>query len=136
MKIYNIFVFHCYCLVDGWFQAGEGGGGTAIYGLYRYVPMRRVWFSSSLRWDRAYKSESLGLKEGIIFHLKLINWLKILVQTRETGNCHSKKSNRFCFSWTVLATSVVKGSRVPAAHPHSKSPKVPPGVLGPWKPPI
>jgi len=26
----------------------EGGGGTAIYGLYRYVPPWRVWFSSSL----------------------------------------------------------------------------------------
>ena len=23
-------------------------GGTAIYGLYRYVPLKRVWFSSSL----------------------------------------------------------------------------------------
>ena len=26
----------------------RGGGGTAIYGLYRYVPLRRVWLSSSL----------------------------------------------------------------------------------------
>ena len=25
-----------------------GGGGTAIYGLYRYVPLRREWFSGSL----------------------------------------------------------------------------------------
>ena len=24
------------------------GGGTAIYGLYRYVPLWRVWFSSNL----------------------------------------------------------------------------------------
>ena len=24
------------------------GGGPAIYGLYRYVPLGRVWFSSSL----------------------------------------------------------------------------------------
>ena len=37
------------------------------YGLYRYVPLWRVWFSSSLLWDRVYKSESLGLEEGIIF---------------------------------------------------------------------
>ena len=44
-----------------------GGGGTAIYGLYRYVPLWRVWFSSSLLWDRVYKSESLGLEQGIIF---------------------------------------------------------------------
>ena len=37
------------------------------HGLYRYVPLWRVWFSSSLLWDRVYKSESLGLEEGIIF---------------------------------------------------------------------
>ena len=30
------------------------GGGTAIYGLYRYVWLWRVWFSSSLPWDRVY----------------------------------------------------------------------------------
>ena len=46
-------------------------GGTAIYGLYRCVPLWRVWFSSSLLWDRVYKSESLGLEESIIFH---VNW--------------------------------------------------------------
>ena len=44
-----------------------GGGGTAIYGLYRYMPLWRVWFSSSLLRDRVYKSESLGLEYGIIF---------------------------------------------------------------------
>ena len=47
------------------------GEGTAIYGLYRYVPLWRVWLSSSLLWHRVYKSESLGLEKGIIFHL---NW--------------------------------------------------------------
>ena len=47
---------------------GTGGGGTTIYGLYRYVPLWRVWFSNrSLLWDRVYKSESLGLEYGIIF---------------------------------------------------------------------
>ena len=35
-----------------------GGGGTAIYGLYRYVPL----FSDSLLYDRVYKSERLGLE--------------------------------------------------------------------------
>ena len=44
-----------------------GGGGTAICGPYTYVPLWRVWFSSSLLWDRLYKSERLGLEEGIIF---------------------------------------------------------------------
>ena len=42
---------------------GEGGGGvTAIYRLYSYVPLWTVSFSSSLLWDRVYKSESLGLE--------------------------------------------------------------------------
>ena len=26
----------------------------------------RIWFSSSLLWDRVYKSESLGVEKGII----------------------------------------------------------------------
>ena len=34
---------------------------------YMYVPLCRVWFSSSLLWDRVYKSEGLGLESGIIF---------------------------------------------------------------------
>ncbi len=28
------------------------GGDTPLYELYRYVPLGRVWFSSSLVWDR------------------------------------------------------------------------------------
>ena len=39
------------------YELYPGGGGTAIYGLYRYVPRGRVWFSSSLLYDRVYKSE-------------------------------------------------------------------------------
>ena len=42
---------------------GGGGGawsGTAKYGLCRHVTLWRVWFSSSLLWDRVWKSESLG----------------------------------------------------------------------------
>ena len=50
-------------------QPGGRGGGTAIYGLYRYVALGWVRFSSGLLLDRVYKSESLGLEEGIIFHL-------------------------------------------------------------------
>ena len=38
------------------FLLSPGGGGTAIYGL-----------SSSLLQDRVYKSEHLGLEQGIIF---------------------------------------------------------------------
>ena len=39
--------------------------------------------------DRVYKSESLGLVTVSVFR-KLVNWLKILVQARVTGICHSK----------------------------------------------
>ena len=45
----------------------QGGGGVLPYTGYRYVPLSRVWFSSSLLRDRVYKSESLGLEQGIIF---------------------------------------------------------------------
>ncbi len=46
---------------------GRGpGGDTPIYELYRYVPLWRVGFSSSLVWDRVKKSESFGLKKGSI----------------------------------------------------------------------
>ena len=41
-------------------STGAGRGGSTIYGVYRYVPLSRVWFSSSLLWNRLYKSESLG----------------------------------------------------------------------------
>ena len=45
------------------------GGGTVLPFMrrYMYVPLCRVWFSSSLLWDRVYKSEGLGLESGIIF---------------------------------------------------------------------
>ena len=50
---------------------GGGGGGVLQYMLYRYMylPLWRVWFSSSLLQDRVYKSESLCLRlnSGIIF---------------------------------------------------------------------
>ena len=42
----------------GWRFPLPVGRGTAIYGLYSYVPLWRVWFSSSLLWDRVYKSET------------------------------------------------------------------------------
>ena len=37
------------CMMAG---GGGGGGGTLMYKLYGYVPLLRVWFSSSLVWDR------------------------------------------------------------------------------------
>ena len=73
-------------------RGGEGRGrevrgSTAIYGLHRYEPLSK--FSAGLLWNRVYKSENLGLLR-ISFSRKLVNWLKILVQTRETGICHLK----------------------------------------------
>ena len=59
------------------------GGGTAICGLYRYLPPWRVWFSSSLLWDRV-KNQKVWAQNRVPFSRKLTNWLKILVQTRET----------------------------------------------------
>ena len=50
----------------GWRFWLPEGRGTSIYGLYSYVPLWRVWFSSSLLWDRVYKSETWS-------------WLKIIV---------------------------------------------------------
>ena len=48
-------------------ESPMGVGGTAIYGLYRYIQLWRVLFSSSLLLDWVFKSESVGLEQGIIF---------------------------------------------------------------------
>ena len=86
----------------GYFQPG---GSTVIYGLYRYVPLWRVWFSSSLLQDRVYKSERLGLEQGIIFQ-ETDQLVEDFIQTRDCGI-------RFCFgSTTVLVTSVVSGKQL------------------------
>ena len=37
-----------------------------------------------------YKIKEFGSRIGYHFPGKMINWLKILVYTRVTGNCHSK----------------------------------------------
>ena len=45
-QIWVVFFRHC-----GWNKFSiyqKPRGGTAMYGLYRYVPLWRVWFSSSL----------------------------------------------------------------------------------------
>ena len=46
---------------------GRGeGGGTAIYGLYRFR-CEEYGFQAVYPWDRVYKSECLGLEYVIIF---------------------------------------------------------------------
>ena len=57
----------------------EGYGFQAVYSGIGYIN-QRAW-----------------VQNGVSFSMKQISWLKILVQTRETGNCLSKilkKSNR------------------------------------------
>ena len=56
-------------------------------------------FSSSLLQDRVYKSERLGLEQGIIFQ-ETDQLVEDSIQTRDCGI-------RFCFGQTVLVTSVV-----------------------------
>ena len=48
----------------GW---GVGGWQLPYMGYIGMCRSWRVWFLSSLLWDRVYKSESLGLEKGIIF---------------------------------------------------------------------
>ena len=38
-----------------------------------------------------YINQEVWVKKRVTFPRKLINWLKILVKTRESGNWHSKK---------------------------------------------
>ena len=48
--------------------------------LCSYVWTSRLWFSSSLLWD-----QRVWVQIRMSFSRKLTNWLKILVQTRETA---------------------------------------------------
>ena len=55
---YIFFVIYDLSAAYRWKQEILGGGGdTAIYGLYRYLLLWRVWFSGGLVWNRqGYKS--------------------------------------------------------------------------------
>ena len=60
--------------------------------------MKGMVFKSSLLWDRGHRLR-VWVLPGIGYHFpkKMINWLKIIIETRETENCHSKiKSVLFC----------------------------------------
>ena len=56
---------HGEALLEGFCMPGEGARVGGYIGMT--VPLWRLWFSSSLLWDREYKSESLGLERDIIF---------------------------------------------------------------------
>ena len=55
------------CVVLALIPTSNKPGVYFICELYRYLPLWRVWFSSSSLYDRVYESECLGLEEGIIF---------------------------------------------------------------------
>ena len=74
-------------------EFGGVGGGTAIYGLYRCVPLWRVWFLSSSR-ERKFSSRywEIWVIWVRVIKILLYYWLKILVFTRQTGNWHRKNA--------------------------------------------
>ena len=49
-------------------------GSQGVLSYMGYIGMCRCegWFSSSLLWDRVYKSGSLGVKKGIIFQVGIV----------------------------------------------------------------
>ena len=48
----SLLVVYWVLVVNQMLGVGTPGGGTAIYGLYRYVPLWRIWFSSRRRHTR------------------------------------------------------------------------------------
>jgi len=44
----------------------EGGGGTLLYQVYRYVPLQRVWFLSRFGLKTDIDFEHFGLKLGMV----------------------------------------------------------------------
>ena len=95
----------------GWGHPGGEEGGYCHIWIYWYVLLWMVWFSSSLLWNRVYYwSESLGLDYRVSF----FGW-RCWSRLRKLGigtQKYKKKSNRFCFGWAVLVTSVVSGKQL------------------------
>ena len=74
----------------------------------------KVWFSSSVLWDRVYKSQNVGLEQGIFFQEtdQLVEDFSLDQGNRELPLKNMKKSTRFCFGWTVFVTSIVSGKQL------------------------
>ena len=86
-------------------QRPWGGGDCHIWAIQVCAAVKGM-VSSSLLWDRVYKSERLGLEQGIIFQ-ETDQLVEDLIQTRDCG------ITRFCFGQTtVLVTSVVSGKQL------------------------
>ena len=78
-------------------------------------------------------NQSVWVQNRVSFFRKLISWLKILsrlgkqlLQDRGILGVYSSTGQQ---NSAELALAQVKGSRVPAAHPHPEIPKVPPRVF-------
>ena len=90
----------------------EGYGFQAVYSRIGYI------------------NQSVSVQNRVSFFRKLISWLKILsrlgkqlLQDRGIWGVYSSIGQQ---NSAELALVQVKGSRVPAAHPHPEIPKVPP----------
>ena len=126
-------------------------GGTAIYGLYRYVRCEGYGFQAVYSKIR-YIYYSVWVQNRGSFFRKLISWLKILsrlgivVSGLLWLDCASDLSsfwktatlgqggfgvftlvqgNKIQLNWLWCRLRVP--GRVPAGHPHPEIPKVPPG---------
>ena len=58
------------------FPEGGGGGGTAVYGLYKYAPL---YGFQAVYSGIGYINQKFGSRIEYHFPFKLINWLRILV---------------------------------------------------------
>ena len=90
----------------------EGYGFQAVYSKIGYI------------------NQTVWIQNRVLFFKKLISWLKILsrlgkqlLQNRGDLGVYSSIGQQ---NSAELALVQVKGSRVPAAHPHPEIPKVPP----------
>ena len=53
-----------------WRQLSRGGGGTTLFGLYGYVPLNRVWFSTSWVLNRVYNFTIKRLEQDVFLDWK------------------------------------------------------------------
>ena len=95
----------------------EGYGFQAVYSRIGYI------------------NQSVWVQNRLSFFRKLISWLKILSrqgkQLLQDGGIWGVYSSIGQQNSAELALVQVKGSRVPAAHPHPEIPKVPPRACTP-----
>ena len=111
---------------------GRGGGGwyCHIWAIYIGMCCCEGYGFQAVFSRIGYKNQSVWVQNRVSFFRKLISWLKILsrlgkqlLQDRGIWGVYSSIGQQ---NLAELALVQVKGSRVPAAHPHPEIPKVPP----------